>query len=165
MKKIFIFLFICILISGCTKTKIQPVTYQEVNKFIADNYLQALDFKLVGDIAIILFEDEVRTGYYLLYKNEDNTLKSKLAFGLSDSTQPVIIYASSSAIPFVSLIIKDNDLLESAHSVEIVLENQTTIKDQISNKGIIIPYDKQDFTSYSNVIIYDEYGKMIYSHN
>lgn len=106
MKKIFIFLFIFILISGCTKTKIQPVTYQEVNKFIADNYLQALDFKLVGDIAIILFEDEVRTGYYLLYKNEDNTLKSKLAFGLSDSTQPVIIYASSSAIPFVSLIIR-----------------------------------------------------------
>lgn len=127
--------------------------------------MQALDFKLVGDIAIILFEDEVRTGYYLLYKNEDNTLKSKLAFGLSDSTQPVIIYASSSAIPFVSLIIKDNDLLESAHSVEIVLENQTKIKAQISNKGIIIPYDKQDSMSYSNVIIYDEYDNMIYSHN
>lgn len=167
LSPVLVILFIIIFVTGCSNSKPLPITHQEINQFIKEHHIKELDTEIIGEIAIVLFNTEHAVGYYMLYKDIDGVLKDKLVTGIPNISAPIYTFGSSSKYVFTGVIINDKTLLDLAHSIEIIYEDQTTIRKELFGSGIIITYginiDKS--ISSSNVIIYDKNDKVIYSLN
>ncbi|WP_055668594.1 hypothetical protein [Desnuesiella massiliensis] len=64
---------------------------------------------------------------------------------------------ASGKIPFVTVIINDEEMLQKAKEVEITFEDGAIIKERISGKGTIVLYENKlnnEPMSYRKLIIY-----------
>lgn len=66
---------------GCTNSRPSPITEQEVNKFIADHDIREVAVEIMGEIAVVLFNEDKATGYYMLYKDKDGNLQDQMLNG------------------------------------------------------------------------------------
>ena len=151
---------IAMVFSSCTgKIKYYPPTISEVNNFIDKNSINELSTKHTKDFAIVLFENGQERGHYVLYKDQKNEIYSQWvkSFGNSKEHPVSLGGVASGKIPFVTVIINDEEMLQKAEEVEVTFEDGAVVKEGISSKGTIVLHEnkpnKQPI-SYRKLIIY-----------
>lgn len=151
---------------GCTNSRPSPITEQEVNKFIADHDIREVAVEIMGEIAVVLFNEDKATGYYMLYKDKDGNLQDQIVYGEAGENAPIVVMGSATRFPFVTVILNDEQILKSASSVAVTFDDQSVVRKELSENGAIIPYgnDAKGDMFYSNVAIYDAADNVIYSY-
>jgi hypothetical protein len=172
-KKIIIYLLAFVAITlfiSCNdnnvKLKYSAPEPSHVIEFISKNSIKALSIKQTSDFAIILFENEGEYGHYVLYKDQDNKLYSGSvkASGNPEENPVFIGGVAYGKIPFVTVIINDEEILEKARNMEVTFADGTVAKKVIYDKGTIILYDKKSegHALYTKLVIYDKDMKKLY---
>ncbi|GKU79113.1 hypothetical protein [Paenibacillus sp. L3-i20] len=162
-----IILVLAIITIGCSSTRPLPLTKQEVNNYIVEQAINEVAVEMIGEIAVILFIDEMATGYHLLYKDDEGVIQDQklIAIGDSQNTFPVLLSGSATSYPFVTVLINDEVILKSASSVEVTFEDGIKVRKKMIGKGAIIPYvEKIDgHMSSSEVVIFDSEDNVLYA--
>lgn len=173
-KKIILSLFTLILIIlfisySFEKNKItySAPTQEQVNEFISKNSINALTIKKTNDFSIILFENKAENGHYVLYQDQNNKLYNGAVKGYGNSKEnPVSLGGvASGKIPFVTVIINDEEMLKKAKEIEITFADGGVVSEEIDGKGIIVLYknEKNDKPmTYIKLVIYDKDKNILY---
>lgn len=164
-----IFIIIFILTSCSQKLIYSKLSMSQINKFIAENNINALDIKDTNDFSIVLFENGQEQGEYTLYKDQNGKLYNSCVKGIFSQNikeTPVSTGGvASGKIPFATVIINDEVILKEAKELEVTFEDGNVIKERINGKGTIILYENQQNTkpiSFTKITIYDKDIKKIY---
>lgn len=158
---IFMFIITIVFIHYTGKEKYSPPTISEVNEFVSKNSINALSIKETNEFTIVLFENVQEYGHYILYKNQKNKLYSGCVKAGRDSKENTVSLGgvASGKIPFVTVIINDEDMLQKAKKIEITFKDGTVVNEMISGKGTIVLHHNEinkEPMSYIKLIIYDK---------
>jgi hypothetical protein len=156
------------ILVGCSNSRSSstPLTEDDVNNYIRDNKINKIAVEMIDDFAVILYSETNIGGYHLIYKDDDGNIQEQNFYGGTLTDAPVFLAGAASRNPFVTVLINDDEILRSASTVEVTFEDGSTIRENISGKGTIIPYGKEvkGVMNYSYVVIYDVENKVLYSY-
>lgn len=171
MKKNIILILVVIIlilgISSCAKKIIYSApTQDEVDTFISEKSLNVLAVKEAEEFTIILFQNGLNSGHYILYRDQYDKLYNSFLQGISQGDNPIIAGGvASGKEPFVTVIINDEEILKEASYVEVTFDDGNTVRQEIDGKGVILAYSnkKNDKAiSYNNLKIYDNDTNLLY---
>lgn len=157
-----------LILIGCSNSRpsSSTLTEDDVTNYIRDNKINKIAVEMIDEVAVILYSETNIAGYHLIYKDVDGNIQDQNFYGGTITDAPVVLAGAASRNPFVTVLINDNEILRSASTVEITFEDGSTTRKNISGKGTIISYGKEvkRAMNYSNVVIYDEENKILYSY-
>lgn len=173
-KKIIICLFTLIVLIIFTlynfdrnKVTYSAPTQEQVNNFISRNTINALTITKTSDFSIVLFENKAVYGHYVLYQDQNNKLYDSFVKANADPKDNAVSLGgvASGKIPFVTVIINDEDILKKAKNIEITFADGGVVNEVISGKGTIVLYknEKNDKPmTYIKLVIYDKDKNILY---
>lgn len=134
-------------------------TQTQVNEFITKKSLKVLSVKEADNFTIILYENGNGYGEYVISVNQnDELIIDGVAVGGSD-TAVSIGHVTTGKIPYITVVIHDEDILKKSNEIEITLKDGTVLKDNAIKKGTIILHHKEtdkEQIPYEKLIIYDK---------
>jgi hypothetical protein len=109
------------------KTKYSALTITQVNEFISKNSINTLAIKETNDFTIVLYQNENNYGHYVLYQDQKKQLYNGGVNAVgSTKVSPVSLGGvASGKIPFVTVIINDEEMLKNAKEIEITFKDGT----------------------------------------
>lgn len=139
----------------------------QIDIFICENNLQPLAIRNIGDIfTVILYENETEMGHYSLAVDNSNRISTHAAITNNNANvTPVSIGGVASGIPFVTIIINDQKILEKPHEITVEFKDGYKVTELVNNrKGIIIPNEtvKNSNVGLESVCINDHGGKLLF---
>jgi len=154
------------MITSCTEKLVYTApTESEVNEFITENSINALDIKEAYDFTIVLIDVGQNYGYYTLSKDQKNDFWiDKLETGRIEKSI-FIDETPTGKTPFVNIVIYNEDILDKAKDIEITFKGGNKVTEEISGKGTIILYDNkfnEESMPYTKLVIYDKDMKILY---
>jgi hypothetical protein len=173
-KKLIICLFTLVVLilfisysSDRNKITYSAPTQEQVNNFISKNTINSLTIKETSDFSIVLFENKAVYGHYVLYQDQNNKLYDTWVKGYGNSKENSVSLGgvASGKIPFVTVIINDDDMLKKAKEIKITFADGGVVSEEISGKGIIVLYknEKNDKPiTYIKLVIYDKDKNILY---
>jgi hypothetical protein len=149
------------------KVKYSAPTKAQVDEFIFDNSINALSMKETSDFTIVVFENKAEYGHYVLYKDQNNKLYNTWVKANGNSTESPLSLGgvASGKIPFVTVIINDEDMLKKAKEIEITFADGAVVSEEVSGKGTIVLYsnDKnEEPVTYIKLVVYDKDKNKLY---
>ncbi|MEW5783508.1 MAG: hypothetical protein AB1767_00225 [Bacillota bacterium] len=147
----------------------------ELDQFIAQNAIQPLAVATRDDFAVILFENGMKTGHYLLYVGEDGRLYKEFAITTGPHLEDVLVSSSGqhptwTTTPFVTVIFMDDQVLNEAAQI-VAYFGKPRLEEVILSPGTERGYiimgetdaDNPDHTV--SLLIYDAAGSVLYEYN
>lgn len=174
MKKIILSLFIiltAVFIFLGTQKSDEEVKWcapseKQIENFIEKKQLKPLRIETIDDLfTIILFETANNQGHYNLYCDQEGKVYNTYLISSKSEKNEVSIGGVSSGIPFVTLIINDENIQSKAHKIKVEFENGTTVTEKADKrKGYIIEGEKSDKpqNKSSMIQIYDKDNNLLY---
>ncbi|HWO95587.1 hypothetical protein P4H70_06670 [Paenibacillus ehimensis] len=139
-----VLMYVCI---GCAKR--QNSTYpsiEQIKNFSMQNNLKVLDEKNIDNVfSVILYEDNERYGYYILYLDSKGVLRNDNYYNVVDNNSKLYIAGQSSGKPFIVVVFNDMSLLDVAAAIKFQYANGKSDIFQLSEKkkGKIIPISNE----------------------
>jgi hypothetical protein len=173
-KKITICLFILVVlilfilyIGDRNKITYSSPTQEQVNGFISKNRINALTVKETDDFCIVLFENNAKYGHYVLYQDQNNKLFDVCVKANNNSLEYLVSLGgvASGKIPFVTVIINNEDMLKKAKEIEVTFADGGVVCEGIDGKGIIVLYKNEKNVkpmTYIKLVIYDKDKNILY---
>ncbi|MCU6713065.1 hypothetical protein M6D81_30635 [Paenibacillus sp. J5C_2022] len=159
------FLFVLIFTTVSCSNSGPKLTEQEVYQYIEEHNINKVDIEAIEETYVVLFKEQSTAGYHLLYKNKDNHIQDQMLFSSRTISNTLHIAGSSTRLPFVTVIINDENIKKKSKIVEVNFQDGKIVKKELVGDGVIIPYGEvtKGNISYSNIIVYDEEENVIYS--
>ena len=148
----------------------KPPSESQINIFICENNLKPLAIRNIGDtFTVILHENKTEMGYYSLsIDNRDRVSTHATITNNNANITPVSIGGNATGIPFATVIINDQKILENSHEITVKFEDGYEVTELVNNrKGIIIPNEtvKNSNVGLESVCINDHSGKLLFNCN
>ncbi|MFD0589161.1 hypothetical protein ACFQZE_14260 [Paenibacillus sp. GCM10027627] len=170
---VLIFVLVILIMSGCSRSipaVITPLTDDEVKSYIVDNKIKEVVREKIGDLTVVLYKDDMAFGYHMLYKDKDGVIQDQMANAsyLDGNLPPVFTSGvATGSNPFIAVYINDEELIKSASTIEVVLNDGSSVRKKLEGKGVIIPYSRESEKGVkrnsSHIVIYDEKESIIFS--
>jgi len=134
-------------------------TLNQVDEFITKKSLKVLSVKEADNFTIILYENGKGYGEYVVSVNQNNELIADgVVVGGGDKAVS-IGHTTTGKIPYITVVIHDEDILKKANEIEVTLKDGTVLKDNAIKKGTIILHHKEtdkEQIPYEEINIYDK---------
>ena len=153
---------------ACSNTSLPTQTRspseEDISGFVQLHKLNVVGRKNTDTFTILLFENAMYAGHYLLYRGYEDKLYNSLVQADYDKETKVFLGGVATQNPFVTAIINDEGLFESADKAQVVFEDGTKVKENISDRGIVFVYPGivEKPLNYIGFEIYDSAGNVLY---
>jgi hypothetical protein len=105
-------------------------------------------------------------GVYQISIDENGEISwTQLSWANNSAFTPVSIGGTATGIPFVAVIINDNQMLKKAYKVTVVFKNKDEVTGLVNNsKGIIIPDEnvRNGNVGWSSVAVFDKDNNVLF---
>lgn len=162
-----VLMYVCV---GCFPEK-QNSTYpsiEQIQKFSKQNNLKVLDEKNIENLfSVILYEDNERYGYYILYLDSKGILRNDNYYSIVDNNSKLHIAGQRSGKPFIVVVFNDKHLLDMAAAIQFQYANGKSDVFQLSEKkkGVIIPISNEAGRStISHIEVIDSKNDVIFKY-
>jgi outer membrane lipoprotein-sorting protein len=185
MKRLRLLLFalivLSLLIAGCvqknqenysiqenksTQETYKPTSESQINQFIEEKNVTFLANRTVGNSTVVLYENESEMGVYQISIDETGNISwTQLSWANNSAFTPVSIGGTATGIPFVAVIINDDQMLKKAYKVTVVFRNKDEVTELVNNsKGIIIPDEnvRNGNVGWSSVTVFDKDNNILF---
>lgn len=180
----FVLIALSLLIAGCVQennsakennsvqgnnsvqeTSISP-SESKINQFLEEKNVIPLANRTVGNSTIVLYENASEMGVYQILIDETGNMSwTQLSWANNSAFTPVSIGSKATGIPFVAVIINNDQMLKKAYKVTVVFRNRDEVTELVNNsKGIIIPDEKvrNGTMGWSSVTIFDKNNNVLF---
>ncbi len=179
----FALIVLSLLIAGCIQgnnsvqknysvleNKSAQATYSpsesKINQFLEEKNVTPLVNRTVGNSTVVLYENQSEMGVYQISIDEtDNISWTQLSWANNSAFTPVSIGSRATGIPFVAIIINNDQMLKKAYKVTVVFRNKDEVTELVNNsKGIIIPDEnvRNGSVGWSSVTIFDKDNNVLF---
>lgn len=143
-----------------------PSSESKMNQFLEEKNVTSLANRTVGNSTVVLYENESEMGVYQISINETGKISwTQLSWANNSAFTPVSIGGTATGIPFVAVIINNDQMLKKAYKVTVVFRNKDEVTELVNNsKGIIIPDEKvrNGNVGWSSVTIFDKDNNILF---
>ena len=143
-----------------------PPSESKINQFLEEKDVIPLANRTVGNSTVVLYENETEMGVYQISIDESGKISwNQLSWANNSAFTPVSIGSRATGIPFVAVIINNDQILKKAYKVTVIFRNKDEVTELVNdNKGIIIPDDKvrNGNVGWSSVTIFDKDNNVLF---
>jgi hypothetical protein len=138
----------------------------KINQFLEGKNVTPLANRTVGNSTVVLYENQSEMGVYQISIDETGNISwTQLSWANNSAFTPVSIGSRATGIPFVAIIINDNQMLKKAYKVTVVFRNKDEVTELVNNsKGIIIPDEnvRNGSVGWSSITIFDKDNNVLF---
>ncbi len=143
-----------------------PPFESKINQFLEEKNVTPLANRTVMNSTVVLYENESEMGVYQISINETGKMSwTQLSWANNSAFTPVSIGGRATGIPFVAVIINNDQMLKKAYKVTVVFRNKDEVTELVNNsKGIIIPDEnvRNGNVGWSSVTIFDKDNNVLF---
>ncbi len=179
----FALIVLSLLIAGCIQgnnsvqknysvleNKSAQATYSpsesKINQFLEEKNVTSLANRTVGNSTVVLYENQSEMGVYQISIDETGNISwTQLSWANNSAFTPVSIGGTATGIPFVAVIINNDQMLKKAYKVTVVFRNKDEVTELVNNsKGIIIPDEnvRNENVGWSSVTVFDKDNNILF---
>ena len=153
---------------GNKSTQGTPISPSEakINQFLEEKNVISLANRTVGNSTVVLYENQSEMGFYQISIDETGNISwTQFSWANNSAFTPVSIGSTATGIPFVAVIINNDQMLKNAYKVTVVFRNKDKVTELVNNsKGIIIPDEnvQNGNVGWSSVTIFDKDNKILF---
>ncbi len=144
----------------------KPTSESQIKQFLEEKNVTPLANRTVGNSTVVLYENESEMGVYQISINETGKMSwTQLSWANNSAFTPVSIGGTATGIPFVAVIINNNQMLKKAYKVTVVFRNKDKVTELVNNsKGIIIPDEnvRNGNVGWSSVTVFDKDNNVLF---
>ncbi len=138
----------------------------QIKQFLEEKNVTSLANRTVGNSTVVLYDNESEMGVYQISIDETGKMSwTQLSWANNSAFTPVSIGSRATGIPFVAVIINDNQMLKKSYKVTVVFRNKDEVTELVNNsKGIIIPDEnvRNGSVGWSSVTIFDKDNNVLF---
>lgn len=146
--------------------QITPSSESKINQFLEEKNVTPLANRTVGNSTVVLYENQSEMGVYQISIDETGNMSwAQLSWANNSAFTPVSIGGTATGIPFVAVIINNDQMLKKAYKVTVVFRNKDEVTELVNNsKGIIIPDEnvRNGNVGWSSVTIFDKDNNVLF---
>ncbi|VVB84338.1 Uncharacterised protein [uncultured archaeon] len=143
-----------------------PPSESKINLFLEEKNVTPLANRTVGNSTVVLYENQSEMGFYQISIDETGNISwTQLSWSNNSAFTPVSIGGTATGIPFVAVIINDDQMLKKAYKVTVVFRNKDEVTGLVNNsKGIIIPDEnvRNGNVGWSSVTVFDKDNNVLF---
>ena len=143
-----------------------PPSESKINLFLEEKNVTPLANRTVGNSTVVLYENQSEMGFYQISIDETGNISwTQLSWSNNSAFTPVSIGGTATGIPFVAVIINDDQMLKKAYKVTVVFRNKDEVTGLVNNsKGIIIPDEnvRNGNVGLSSVTVFDKDNNVLF---
>ncbi|MCX9011563.1 MAG: hypothetical protein OIN66_10640 [Candidatus Methanoperedens sp.] len=144
----------------------KTLSESQIDQFLAGKNVTPLAIRTIENSTVVLYETKLEMGIYRLSIDENDKMSlTQISWQNNSAFTPVSIGGTATGIPFVTVIINDEQILKKAYKAIVVFVNKDEVTELVNNnKGIIIPDEniRNANVGWSSVTILDEDDKVIF---
>lgn len=143
-----------------------PSSESKINQFLEEKNVTPLANRTVGNSTVVLYENESEMGVYQISIDETGNMSwTRLSWANNSAFTPVSIGGRATGIPFVAVIINNDQMLKKAYKVTVVFRNKDEVTGLVNNsKGIIIPDEnvRNGNVGWSSITVFDKDNNVLF---
>jgi hypothetical protein len=143
-----------------------PPSESKINQFLEEKNVTPLANRTVGNSTVVLYENQSEMGVYQISIDETGNISwTQLSWANNSAFTPVSIGSRATGIPFVAVIINNDQMLKKAYKVTVVFRNKDEVTEFVNNsKGIIIPDEnvRNGSVGWSSITVFDKDNNVLF---
>ncbi|SNQ59974.1 exported hypothetical protein [Candidatus Methanoperedens nitroreducens] len=151
--------------NSAQETSISP-SESQIKQFLEEKNVTSLANRTVGNSTVVLYENESEMGVYQISIDETGKMSwTQLSWANNSAFTPVSIGSRATGVPFVAVIINNDQMLKKAYKVTVVFRNKDEVTELVNNsKGIIIPDEnvRNGNVGWSSVTVFDKDNNVLF---